>query len=104
MESERLRLHEQLTDLYPTIPAYFRPPTNDILQYPCITYDFNRLSPRYSNNGVYLADSVFQVTVMLPHGSEFDPRGILSIPASRLTRSYMSSDIQHYIYEIAVKS
>lgn len=58
----RLELQAELQTFLPKV--YYQPPSTLKMEYPCIVYKrFGKLSKR-ANNGVYLRDTQYQITLI----------------------------------------
>lgn len=58
----RLDLHAKLLTLVPN--AYFQPPANISMQYPCVVYNKTGKQKQFSNNGIYLSLQEYQLMVI----------------------------------------
>ena len=58
----RLELHNELLKLIPN--AYFQPPSNIQLIYPCIVYHKNSKDIMNANNGKYLSTQEYRLTLI----------------------------------------
>lgn len=61
---KRLALHEKLCSILGSRNAYFQPPTNIKLQYPCIIYKRKRIDTRKADNLKYLMYDCYDVTLI----------------------------------------
>jgi len=59
---KRLDLHKELVKFYEH--AYFQPPSNIQMVYPCIVYNKGARDRKYSNNGIYLALQLYEITLI----------------------------------------
>lgn len=58
----RLILHSRLLDFADNV--YFQPPSNIMLNYPCIIYNKNGKVREYGNNDLYLGTQKYSLTVI----------------------------------------
>lgn len=58
----RLALHEELVKVIPN--AYFQPPSNLTMKYPCIVYGKRPKDTDHANNAIYRATQGYQLTVI----------------------------------------
>ncbi len=61
-QSQREKLHEILVGICGN--AYFQPPSNIVMKYPCVVYDKSDEDTVYANNKRYKKTSVYNLTVM----------------------------------------
>lgn len=103
MENDRLKVHTYLTEAFPDLKIIFRPTSQSVLEYPCITYTVDEIMSNHASNQSYIKAAVFQVTLMShPPGYE-GLYNMLDIPGSSHIRSYMADGIMHDIFNIQSK-
>lgn len=59
---DRLSLHAELLKF--TQNAYFQPPSNIQMKYPCIVYNKTGKDKKFSNDGIYLAKQEYQLMLI----------------------------------------
>lgn len=59
---KRLELHDELLEFLPN--AYYQPPSNIQLTYPCIIYNKSGKSSRYGNNNIYIGNQQYNLIVI----------------------------------------
>lgn len=105
-ETLRLQLHILLESAFPGVGIYYKPPGNIILKRPCIIYVPTQREPSYANSSVYSLGRRFQVTILsdLPGIEGTDVMFELEGVTVRSNRSYISSDINHDVFQISINS
>lgn len=58
----RLDLHKELVKILPS--AYFQPPSNIQLAYPCLIYNKTGKERKLANDGIYLSMQEYQIMVI----------------------------------------
>lgn len=100
MALRRLLLHEVLCDLLGSRNVYFQPPASIEMNYPAIVYGIADIDNIYANNGVYLSNTGYSVTVI-----DSDPDSpivgkVASLPTSKFNRHYEKDNLNHDVYTI----
>lgn len=100
MALRRLLLHEVLCDLLGSRNVYFQPPASIKMKYPAIVYGIAVIDNIHANNGVYLSNTGYSVTVI-----DSDPDSpivgkVASLPTSKFNRHYEKDNLNHDVYTI----
>lgn len=100
MALRRLLLHETLCELLGSRNVYFQPPSSIKMKYPAIVYEVARIDNLHANNGVYLSNTGYSVTVI-----DSDPDSpivgkVASMPTSKFNRHYEKDNLNHDVYTI----
>lgn len=100
MALRRLLLHESLCELLGSRNVYFQPPSSIKMKYPAIVYEVARIDNLHANNGVYLSNTGYSVTVI-----DSDPDSpivgkVASMPTSKFNRHYEKDNLNHDVYTI----
>lgn len=104
--NRRLKLHSELCKILgcpetgPKCRVYFQPPSTVRMQYPAIVYALDDIQNTFANDGVYLFEKKYSVTVI-----DHDPDNVIvdkvaEIPKSRFNRPYTKDNLNHYVFEI----
>lgn len=82
--------------------VYFQPPSNVVLNYPCIVYSLDTMDSRKADNRGYLLNHVYKLTYIdtRPDGDMIDK--IIQFPTARMTTSYTADGLYHYVYNISI--
>ncbi len=102
----RLELHSLLCKILncPEIGdecrAYFQPPESVRMRYPAIVYSLSNMSGLHANDGVYLSQKSYLVTVI-----DEDPDSelvdlVAKIQTARFSRSYPSDNLNHTAFTL----
>lgn len=81
--------------------VYFSPPDGKELKYPCIIYSLEDNSTRNADNISYI--QYFRYTVILISRKADNQKlveKLLELPMCSLSRSYASSNLQHYVFDL----
>lgn len=97
----RLELHEKFCELLGSRYAYFQPPENLKMNYPCIKYSRSGIDQRYADNLLYKNMDRYEVIVV-----DFDPDSKIStyilntFPMCRFDRNYISDNLHHTVFTL----
>ena len=98
----RLQLHSLLTEI--TEHVYFQPPSNIVMQYPCIVYardgDLVDVSTRYADNKLYRHTKRYQVTVIDRNPDSELSDLVADLPMCLLNRAFPSNDLNHWVFTL----
>ena len=106
MSSRRLKLHDILCKILECpnegfdCRVYFQPPTSVKMKYPAIVYGRDDIENAYANNGVYLSQMRYSVTVMDKDPDSPIVGKVASLPTSRFNRHYEKDNLNHDVYTI----
>ena len=101
LKERRLQLHEMLTTrVLGSDHAYYQPPPNLMLHYPCIVYDIDNVETTSADNINYLGHPFFRMTLI-----DYDPETglfdkMMSLPKISFDRSYKSNNLNHWVFTI----
>lgn len=95
-DSEQLKLHALLLTIAPK--AYFQPPSNVKLEYPCIIYRKSGIDTIKANNKNYSMQSVYQLTVIDRDPASLIPEHILETFTMCNVDTTATTDNLHHTY------
>ena len=100
MPDRRLMLHEKLCDILGTKNVYFQPPESIRMKYPAIVYSLDNMESVHANDGVYLSNRRYSVTVI-----DTDPDNkiidkVSYLPNCRFNRHYAKDNLYHYVFTL----
>lgn len=100
MPSSRLELQTLLEKLLGSRNVYFQPPSSVEMKYPAIVYNLEDIVNRFANDGVYLSERVYTVTVIDedPESPITDKMAVL--PNCRFNRHFESENLNHDIFKM----
>lgn len=97
----RLELHELLESLLPVGKrAYFQPPTNVDMQYPCIVYSRDNRHTDYADDMPYRHKKRYSVTVIDWDPDSSIPDKVAELPMSSFSRHYTADNLNHDVYTL----
>ncbi|MCM1216871.1 MAG: hypothetical protein NC548_20425 [Lachnospiraceae bacterium] len=100
MTDRRLLFHEVLCDVLGSRNVYFQPPASVKMNYPAIVYSRDRIDNKHANNGVYLSQRRYSVTVIDKDPDSPIVGKVASLPTSNHNRHYEKDNLNHDVYTI----
>lgn len=105
MPKARLELHTLLETVSGIKNIWFQPGASMTLSYPCILYEVNEDSVRYSSNKLYFHKKRYKVTVITRDPDSIIPDKILhGIPYCEFINSYVSDQLYHSVFNVYYKT
>lgn len=100
MENRRLQLHEILCDILGSRNVYFQPPESVKMKYPAIVYGLDNIESTYANDGVYLSQRRYSVTVI-----DRDPDSpivdrVVTLPLCKFDRRFEHDNLNHNVFTL----
>lgn len=80
--------------------AYFQPPENLTMVYPCTVYELNGLYPRHANNRNYVQRPYYQMTYITRDPEDPNIQKLADLPQCAMGRPFSSENLHHYPYTI----
>ena len=80
--------------------VYFQPPSTVKMKYPAIVYALDDIQNIFANDGVYLFEKKYSVTVIDADPDNQIVNNIAGMPTSRFNRYYTKDNLNHYVFEI----
>lgn len=80
--------------------AYFQPPSNVQMVYPCIVYELDDMDTQYADNRPYTVDSRYQVTAMDLNPLSEIPKALSLLPTARFNRFFVVDNLNHFVFSI----
>lgn len=99
-ETRRLELHQKLLSLDPAAKAYFQPPENLTMQYPCFVYEIDNFDIRRANNQTYALTRRYQVTYISDDVTNTYHDKVAELPMSSFSRYFVADQLHHYVYSL----
>lgn len=100
----RLQLHdilkEVMTDLGYEPNVYFQPPTNTVMQYPCIVYQRDYAQSTFADNQAYRYLTRYQTTVIDANPDSPITSSIAALPSSSYQRFFAADSLNHDIFNL----
>lgn len=98
--ASRLELQTLLETTLGSRNVYFQPPPTIQLQYPCIIYEWDRVSEKKADNGQYLYRKAYALTIVDRNPDSLIPDKIEKLPYCSFDRAYDVDNMHHYVYRI----
>ena len=98
---DRLELHEELCDILGSRYAYFQPPSNIRMTYPCIRYSLGGLDIKRANDHLYNYTNRYEGIVI-----DYDPDSKIAIdivkhfPMCSFGSPYVADNLYHYPFTL----
>lgn len=80
--------------------AYFQPPSNVSIGYPCIVYELDRIVKKRADNGVYLKTRRYQVKLITKNPDDPIVDVLASMVHSEFERHYTTDTLNHFVFNI----
>jgi hypothetical protein len=98
--ANRLDLQALLEDLLGSQNVYYQPPESVKMNYPAIVYALKDIENTFADNGVYLSNHKYLVTVIdkNPDSSFIDI--VAKLPTCQFVRHYKSDNLNHYVFTL----
>lgn len=94
----RLQLHDVLGAICEN--AYFQPPQNVQMKYPCIVYQRMGSDPDHADNGLYRHAKRYQVTVIDRNPDSELPDQVEGLPMCSFDRFYAADNLNHWVLNL----
>lgn len=99
-QDRRLELHEVLCEILGSRFAYYQPPANVSMQYPCIIYSLNQIGSKYADDFAYNQRKAYIVTVVDRDPDSEIPDKVGALPLCSFDRHYVVDNLHHYAYKL----
>lgn len=106
MTDRRLTFHNLLCEIL-SCPiegeqcrCYFQPPESIKMNYPAIVYSLDNIDKTYANDGVYLSNRRYAVTVIDKDPDTSLVQKVTNLPMSRFDRHFKKDNLNHYIFNV----
>lgn len=80
--------------------AYFQPPSNVSMGYPCIVYELDRIVKKRADDGVYLNTKRYQVKLITKNPDDPMVDVLASMVHSEFERHYTIDGLNHFVFNI----
>jgi len=98
MARGRSELQALLEALLGSDNVYFQPPTNTIMQYPCIVFKRDRESVQHADNRRYRHTKGYQVTIITKDVDSDIPEKVAELPLCSFDRFFTAENLNHDVY------
>lgn len=97
----REELHEILAGFLPVgKKAYFQPPENVKMEFPCIVYERDFASTQFANNFPYRHHLRYQVTVISRDPDNEIRDKVEQLPMCLFKRHFTADDLHHDVFDL----
>ena len=100
MGQSRLDLQELLLGILENDNAYFQPPTNVKLVYPCIVYERAPILASWAGNKPYTLDKPYLVTHISRDPDDEAVDKLAALPKCVHDRFYIADNLNHHTFKI----
>lgn len=97
---DRLKLQALLEQIPGVAKAYFQPPNNLQMVYPCIVYERDYVDTKFANNSPYRHAKRYTVTVIDRNPDSEIPDKVAAQPTSRFNRRFTADNLHHDVYNL----
>jgi hypothetical protein len=80
--------------------AYFQPPANVDMKYPCIVYFEDYAKTEHADNGVYRFTPRYMVTVIHKDPDNKIKDKVARLPMCLLSRRYTADGLNHHVFNL----
>ncbi len=102
MAKSRISLHHALCRILGSTNCYFNPPSNIVMQYPCIVYGYDGVDSEHADNKRYVKSRRYTITVI-----DYDPDSAIpdrlldsDFEHLKLNDSYTSDGLYHFLFTL----
>ena len=96
----RVELHEKLLKLFETNNVYFQPPESVKMKYPAIVYELDDLRNEFANDGVYLFNKRYLITLIDKNPDSLLVDKMAVFPTAEFVRHHTSENLHHCVFRI----
>lgn len=98
--ASRHQLQLFLEELLGSSNVYFQPPASVRMKYPAIKFTLNGIDNEHANDGVYIQNKSYSLTLIDPNPDSAMIDKISSLPNCRFDRHYKSDNLNHYTFTL----
>lgn len=100
MAQSQSQLQQILETLLGSRNVYFQPPTNVIMQYPCIVYSRNSVDTKFADNSPYQFTKQYQVTVIDRNPNSGIPDKVAALPLCKFETFFTKDNLNHDVFNL----
>lgn len=97
-DARREEFHEILVGILGSRNVYFQPPSNLIMQYPCIRYNRGRASSKFADNHAYRLTKQYEVILIQEDTDSSVWNKIADLPMTTHERWYPAENLNHDVF------
>lgn len=95
---QRLDLHAILKTICTNV--YFQPPSETVMQYPCIRYERSNIRSSSADNAPYKLQKEYTITVIDANPDSLIPDKVAKLPQCSYDRPYKTEGLNHDVFNI----
>ena len=97
----RLNLDNKLREILGSTNVYYQPPESVKISYPCIIYDLADIPTEKADNGLYIINHRYTVT-LIHHDADTDlvEKMLESFTYIDFDRNYSTNNLHHFVFEL----
>lgn len=96
--SRQKKLQEILSGIPGVCAAYFNPPENVKMSYPCIRYTLDADDKIHADNRIYKLMNRYTLTVIDKKPNSSIPDVVRQLPYCSFDRSYVAEGLYHFVF------
>ena len=96
--SSRLELQTLLEGLLGSRNVYFQSPASVQMKYPAIVYGLEDIKNMFANDGVYLSQRKYSVTVIDEDSDSLIVDKVAALPTCQFNRHFESDNLNHDVF------
>jgi hypothetical protein len=97
---QRVHLQELLEDILGSRNAYFQPPANVQLLYPCIVYERMTADSMFAGNKMYRYTKKYQVTVIDRDPDTAISDKVATLPMCSYRQFFKADNLNHDVFDL----
>lgn len=98
--ANRILLHEKLCGILGSRNAYFQPPETVKMNYPAIVYGLDGIENTFADDGVYLSQRKYSITVIDKNPDSSIVNQVAVLPTCRFNRHYEKDNLNHDVFTL----
>lgn len=98
--ANRLNLQTLLEDILESRNVYYQPPESVEMKYPAIVYGLEDIENTFADDGVYLSQKKYSVTVIDKNPDNDYVDKVAALPTCHFNRHYKSDNLNHYVFSL----
>jgi len=98
--ANRLNLQTLLENILGSRNVYYQPPESVEMKYPAIVYGLEDIENTFADDGVYLSQKKYSVTVIDKNPDSDYVDKVAALPTCRFNRHYKSDNLNHYVFSL----
>ena len=98
--ANRLDLHTLLEEILGTRNVYFQPPESIKMNYPAIVYGLESIRSNHADNGVYLSNRRYMVTLIDKNPDSLFVDEIVKLQSCQFDRHFKSENLNHWVFSL----